>query len=140
MQRIDHIIDAVANYISKRSTDCGTFYFSKIELKYAYSQIQLDTQLQKHCNFNILGAKATGTYRFLIGFYGRTGQNFKETIDVTLEVTKLEIKFAFLDDIAVITKSIIAENEKELDKILYLLDKENLAKKVTQIANSQRRK
>ena len=70
MQSIDHLIDAVANYVSELSTDQGTFYFSEIKLKYAYSQIPLDPQLQKHCNFNILGGKATGTYRFLNGFYG----------------------------------------------------------------------
>ena len=72
MQSIDHLIDAVANYISERSTEQGTLYVSKIDLKYAYSQIPSDPQLQKHCNFNILGGKATGTYRFINGFYGLT--------------------------------------------------------------------
>ena len=42
MQSIDHLIDAVATYISERSNHNGTFYFSKIDLKYAYSQISLD--------------------------------------------------------------------------------------------------
>ena len=46
MQSIDHLIDAVANYVSERSTEQGTFYFSKTDLKYAYSQIPLDPQLQ----------------------------------------------------------------------------------------------
>ena len=55
MQSIDHLIDAVANYVSERSTEQGTFYFSKIDSKYAHSQIPLDPKLQKHCNFNILG-------------------------------------------------------------------------------------
>ena len=72
MQSIDQLIDAVATHISERSTQNGTFYFSKIDLKYACSQIPLDPQLQKHCNSNILGGKATGTYRFLNGFYGLT--------------------------------------------------------------------
>ena len=47
-QSIDHLIGAVAKYISERSKDYGTFHFSRIELKYAYSQIPLDPQLQKH--------------------------------------------------------------------------------------------
>ena len=38
MQSVDHIIDAVANYVSERSSEQG-FYFSKMDLKYAYSQI-----------------------------------------------------------------------------------------------------
>ena len=130
MQSIDPLIDAVANYISERSTEQGTLYFSKIDLKYAYSQIPLDPQLQKHCNFNILGGKATGPYRFINGFYGLTDMpaTFQKTIDVTLR--NCHNKFAFLDDILVITKGSITDHEKELDKILYLLDEENLALKL----------
>ena len=72
MQSIDHLVDAVANFISQRSTEPGTFYFSETDLKYAYSQILLDPYLRKHCNFNILGGQATGTYRFPTGYYGLT--------------------------------------------------------------------
>ena len=57
MQSIDHLIDAVATYLSERSTQNGTFFFSKRDQKYAYSQTPLDPQLQKHCNFNILEEK-----------------------------------------------------------------------------------
>ena len=53
---------------------------------------------------------------------------FQKTIDVILR--NCHNKFAFLDDILLIRKSSIADHEKELDKILYLLDKENLAKKL----------
>ena len=130
MQSIDHLIDTVANYISERSTEQGTLYFSKIDFKYAHSQIPLDPQLQKHCYFNILGGKATGTYRFKNDFYGLTDMpaTFQKTIKVTLR--NCHNKFAFLDDILVITKGSITDHEKELDKILYLLDKENLAIKL----------
>ena len=133
MQSTDHLIDAVANYVSERSTEQATFYFSKIDLKYAYSQIPLDPQLQKHCNFNIVGGKATGTYRFLNGFYGLTDMpaTIQKTIDVTLR--NCHNKFAFLDDIIVITKGNITDNEKEIDKILYLLDKENFSNKITEM-------
>ena len=104
MQSIDHLIEAVATYISERRIQNGTFYFSKIDLKYAYSQIPLDQQLQKHCNFNILVGRATGTYRFLKGFHGLTNMPaaFQKTIDVTLK--NCHNKIAFLDDIFVITK------------------------------------
>ena len=129
MQSIDHLIDAVANYASERSTEHGIFYFSKVDLKYAYSQIPLDPQLQKHCNLNILGGKATGTYRFLNGFYGLRDMpaTFQKSIDVTLR--NCHNKFGFLD-ILVIPKGSIADHEKELDKIIYQLDNENLAKKL----------
>ena len=57
MQSIDHLIDEVANYIFERKQNPGQFYFSKIDLKYAYSQIPLDPNIQKHCNFSLLGGK-----------------------------------------------------------------------------------
>ena len=43
--------------------------FSKVDLKQAYSQTPLDVSIAKHCNFNILGGKATGTYRFKNGLF-----------------------------------------------------------------------
>ena len=130
MQSIDHLVDAVALYITQRKKSPGTFWFSKKDLKYAYRQIQLDNSIAEHCNFSILGGKATGTYRFLNGFYGLTDMpaTFQKTIDKTLEA--ISSKFAFLDDILVITKGSLRDHEKELDKILKRLDNEGLAIKL----------
>ena len=127
MQSIDHLVDAVALYITQRENSPGTFWFSKIDLKYAYSQIPLDESISKHCNFSILGGRATGTYRFLNGFYGLTDMpaTFQKTIDKTLE--GISSKFAFLNDILVITKGSISEPEKKLNRILKKLDNEGLA-------------
>ena len=50
---------------------------------------------------------------------------FQKTIDKTLD--GINSKFAILDDILVITKRSLNEQENELDKILAILDKENLA-------------
>ena len=41
-----------------------------LDLKYAYSQLKLASDSAKQCNFDIVGGKATGTYRFLTGFHG----------------------------------------------------------------------
>ena len=61
MQSINHLMDSVAVYISERKNKQGKYFFSKIDLKYVYSQIPLDENIKKHCNFNILGGKDTGT-------------------------------------------------------------------------------
>ena len=53
---------------------------------------------------------------------------FQKTIDVTLR--NCHNKFAFLDELLVLTKGNITDHEKELDKIFFLLDKENLAIKL----------
>ena len=127
MQSIDHLVDSVALYVSERRNLPGQYLFSKIDLKYAYSQIPLDKNIQKHCNFNILGGRATGTYRFINGFYGLTNMpaTFQKTIDKTLQNIKTE--FAYLDDILVITKGNLQDHETELDKIMKQLNEENLA-------------
>ena len=127
MQSIDRLIDSVAVYISERKNLPGKYLFSKISLKYAYSQIPLGENIQKHCNFNILGGRATVTYRFINGFYGLTDMpaTFQKTIDKILQ--NVTSKFAFLDDILVVTKGNLQEHENELDKILKKLNDENLA-------------
>ena len=87
----------------------------------------MDDNIKKHCNFNILCGKATGTYRFVNGLYGLTDMpaTFQKTIDRTLH--NINSKFAYLDDILIITKGTIEEHEKEIDKIFYRLNEENLA-------------
>ena len=101
---------------------------SKIDLKYAYRQIQLDESIAEHCNFNILGGKATGTYRFINGFYGLTDLpvTFQKAIDKILDGSKNY--FAFLDVIPTATKGKSREHEEAVDIILNKLDIEELAK------------
>ena len=127
MQSIDYLVKAVALHISQRQNSPGIFWFSKIDLNYAYRQISLDVSIAKYCNFSILRGRATGTYRIINGFYGLTDTpaGFQKTIDKTLE--GISSKFAFLDDILVITKGTIKEHELNLDKILQKLDAEGLA-------------
>ena len=111
MQSIDHLTDTK----------------SKIDLKYAYSQIPLHKDTQKHCNFNILGGNATQTYRFINGFYGLTDMpaTFQKAIHYT--VNNINSAHAFLDDIIIIAKGSRDNHEKEIMKVLSRLDKENLA-------------
>ena len=44
-------------------------------------------KIYKNTNFNILGGRATGTYRFINGFYGLTDMpaTFQKTIDKTFQ-------------------------------------------------------
>ena len=51
MQSIDHLMDLVAVFISERKNNPGQYFFSKIDLKYAYSEMLLDENIKKHCNF-----------------------------------------------------------------------------------------
>ena len=130
MQSIDNLMDSVAKYISDNKNKQGSFLFSKVDLKYAYSQIPLHPEIRKHCNFNILGGKSTGTYQFINGFYGLSDMpaTFQKTLDKTLE--NIDNKFNFLDDILIITKGSTLDHELDIYKVLSRLDKENLAIKL----------
>ena len=130
MQSIDNLMDSVAKYISDNKNKQGNFLFSKVDLKYAYSQIPLHPEIRKHCNFNILGGKSTGTYQFIHGFYGLSDMpaTFQKTLDKTLE--NIDNKFNFLDDILIITKGSTLDHELDIYKVLSRLDKENLAIKL----------
>ena len=68
-----------------------------------------------------------GTYRFINGFYGLPDMpaTFQKTTDKTLH--DIKTKFAYLNDILIITKGTLEEHEKELDKIMQRLNDENLA-------------
>ena len=58
MQSIDHLTDSLAIKITSNKNKEGPGWFSKFDLKYAYSQIPRDDSIAEHCNFNILGGKA----------------------------------------------------------------------------------
>ena len=129
MQSIDNLIDSVSKYLSGNKNNTGNFFFSKIDLKYAYSQIPLYPEIRKHCNFNILGGKSIGTYQFINGFYGLSDMppTF-QTLDRTPE--NIHNKFTFLDDILIITNCSHADHKADIDRVLSRLDKENLVIKI----------
>ena len=116
-------MDSVAKYNSDNKNEQGNFLFSKIDLKYAYSQIPLHPEIRKHCNFNILGGKSTGTYQFINGLYGLSDMPaaFQITLDKTLE--NIDNKFNFLDDKLIITKGSPYDQELGIYKVLSRLDK-----------------
>ena len=67
MPNIEMLIDTISQHL--RNTQNGQqAYFTKLDLKYAYSQQKLHHDTAKHCNFNIICGESTGTYRFKTGF------------------------------------------------------------------------
>ena len=68
MPNVDEIIDGVSQIVTENKE--STLYFTVLDLQYAYSQLKLAADTAKQCDFNIVGGKATGTYRFLTKFYG----------------------------------------------------------------------
>ena len=94
MHNIDCLMDKIAKTITQ-SSDEGEVLFSTIDLRYTYSQIPLDEDTAKQCNFNIIVGQATGTYRFNNGFYGLTDMpaEFQKAIDKNLIQPNKYIQF-----------------------------------------------
>ena len=49
-QRIEYLTDSLEMHISLNKSTEGPWWFSKIDLKYAYSQIPLDESISDGCN------------------------------------------------------------------------------------------
>ena len=84
MPNVDELLDGVSQIVTAKTN--GTLYFTVLDLKYAYSQIRLTAETDNQCNFSIVGGQATGTYRFLTGFYGLADMpaEFQKAMDCTL--------------------------------------------------------
>ena len=116
MPNVDELLDGLSQIVTANTN--GLLYFSVLDLEYAYSQLKLTAETVKQCNFNIIGGKATGTYRFLTGFYGLADMpaEFQKAMDKTLNHAKNT--FCFLDDILIVSKGSEKEHEKLIMNVL----------------------
>ena len=73
-------------------------------MKYAFGQVPLDEKTAKHCNFQVVGGKSTGTHRFITGYYGMSMMptEFQKLRDITL--VNMDCTFVYIDDIFIVTK------------------------------------
>ena len=62
MPNLDNLMEQVAEIMN--STDEGEVRFTSLDMKYAYGQTELHPETAQHCNFQIIGGRATGTYAF----------------------------------------------------------------------------
>ena len=85
MPNIDNLIDTIQQNLNTNDSQ-ETAFFSTLDLKYAYSPLNLDPETAQHCNFNIISGEGTGTIRFITGFYGLTDMPaaFQKLMDYTL--------------------------------------------------------
>ena len=87
MPNIETLMDSISQIITNYKTEpADKIYFSSIDLKDAYSQLNLHPETAKYCNFYIVSGDITGTYRFKTGFYGLTNMpaKFQKAMDYTV--------------------------------------------------------
>ena len=96
MPNIEDLMDRIADMISSKGR--GKVWFTSIDLNYAYGQLLLALETARQCNCSLVEGAATGTYRFLTGFYGLADMpaEFQQAIDRVLTGTKGTN--AFIDD------------------------------------------
>ena len=137
MPNIHELIDIIALQLS--SKESGEVRLSSLDLKNAYSQLQLCTDTSKQCNFSIVGGETTGTYRFLTGFYGLGDMpnDFQRVMDSLLK----DIPFTncYIDDILIASKGSLNEHKAILTNILNILDNKNMAVKWEKCAFFQKK-
>ena len=127
MPNIETLMDSISQIITNYKTEpADKIYFSTIDLKYAYSQLNLHPETAKHCNFNIVSGDMTGTYRFKTGFYGLTDMpaEFQKAMDYIL--IGLKNTFCFLDDILIVSKGSEDDHLQLVLDCLKKLDADNL--------------
>ena len=127
MPNIHELIDNIALQLSNK--DSGEVRFCNLDLKNAYSQLQLWTDTSKQLKFSIVSGETTGTYRFLVGFYG-IGDMLNEFQRVMESLLK-DILFTncYIDDILIASKGSLNEHKAILAKFLKILDNKIMAVK-----------
>ena len=125
MPNIDTLIEPIFQQISAPAWQNATYFFT-IDMKYAYSQLNLDTNTSNHCNFNIISGDMTDTYGFQIGYYGLTDMpaEFQKAMDYTL--IGLKNTYCFLDDFLIVSKGSLEEHKCYVKNCLKRLDDENI--------------
>ena len=128
MPSVENLLDMVAE---KLDVETGEAWFSSYEsssfdMTYAYGQVPLHISTAKHCNFQIIGGKSTGTYRFVSSFYGLSVMltEFQTIMDLIL--AKFREVFVFIDDILIVTKGTKNEHLDKVREILKTLDNAEL--------------
>ena len=61
MPNLDNLIDMIAEKLDEKE---GKAWYSSVDMTYAYGQIPLQELTKRQCNFQFVGGKSTGTYRF----------------------------------------------------------------------------
>ena len=118
MPNMEELISRISRKIADGETDL--IWISKLDLDYAYGQMQLSKHAKDLCIIAITGGNFTGYYILLKGFYGLADipTIFEGKIDQTLENQHP----AWLDDTLIVTKGTKEQHKRELTEVLTKLE------------------
>ena len=120
MPNMEELLTQISIELSRNDHD--PIWISVTDPDYAYGQMKLAPETNKHCNFTVTCESMNGCYRFLKGFYGLAviSTIFQEKTDRTLgHQTPV-----WLDDIIVVTRGTKEEHTRKLYSVLTKLENE----------------
>ena len=120
MPNLDNLMEQIAEIINNDAE--GEVLFTSLDMLYAYGQTELHPTTARHCNFQIIGGRATGTYVFNTGCYGLTimPPEFQKIMDTVL--INIRNTFTFIDDILIVTKGTHQQHIEKVEEVLRTLD------------------
>ena len=134
MPNFENLIDMIAEKLDKEK---GEVWYSSVDMTYSHGKVPLHELTKKQCNFQIVGGKSTGTYRFITGYYGLTVMptEFKKLMDLTLVI--INSVFVDIDDILIVTKRTKTEHLNKVREVIKALDEANLQLKAEKCVLAQ---
>ena len=116
----DELVDNVAAQILIDFT--GEFWFTNLDLKYAYIQLLLDNYTSNQWSFIIIKNNIVGTYHFFSGYYELDDMpnEFQRVMDSTIGT--IPIKNCYLGDLLVASKGSFRELKAIVLKIFSISD------------------
>ena len=128
MPNLDNLMEQVAEIINDGNE--GVVRFTSLDMSYAYGQTELHPDTARHCNFQIIGGRATGRYAFSTGYYGLTimppvFQKIMNQILINVQNT-----FTFINDILIVTKGTKEQHITKVEEVLKVLDEAGIRLKL----------
>ena len=119
MPNMEELLNQITVEITRDRT--VQLFLSKIDLDYAYGQMQLSQETSRQCVFTLTGGNFSGYYTLKNRFYVLADilTIFQEKIDRTLDYCTP----AWLEDLIVVTRGSKQDHEKKLFDILNKLEK-----------------
>ena len=113
------------------SQSSGSVWFTSLDHKYAFSQLQMSDLVSSRCSFKKVCGEFTGTYCFKTGFYGLTDmpKEFQKAMDNTLQDILGVI--CFHDDVLIVSRGSVEDLIRTVEKLFQKLNKGDFALKLS---------
>ena len=124
MPNLDDLLKTLAETITAKTSK--KVWFTSVNLEYAFGHVLLNPDLATHCNFVMIGGKASGIYRFKKGFCGLTVMptEFQRIMeDILINFSNV---FVFIDDISIVTKGTNETHEEKVGEVFRKLESRKL--------------